>query len=389
MRAVIADDSVLLREGLSRLLGEAGIEVCALVGDADALAAAVDEHRPDLAVVDIRMPPTFTHEGAQAAARLRERWPELGILLLSQSLESRYAADLARDHPARFGYLLKDRVLNVATLIDTVERIANGGTVLDPDVVSHLLGRREHREQVSALSQRERDVLGIMAEGRSNRAIADELFVNEKTVDSHISAIFTKLGLLPQHEDHRRVLAVLTWLQAPADQPPVGIVGPATTGAAFATILFADIADSTANAARLGDRRWTRLLDSFDRLCGHQLERHHGTKVNPTGDGFVATFQLPTSALHCALAIRDGALDLGLQTRAGIHVGEIERRGSDISGVAVHIAARIAALANPGEVRLSRTTSDLAAGSGIPFADAGTHDLRGVPGEWQLFVVDR
>jgi DNA-binding NarL/FixJ family response regulator len=161
------------------------------------------------------MPPTFTHEGAQAATRLRVSWPQLGILLLSQSLESRYAAELARESPARFGYLLKDRVVDVATLVDAVERVATGGTVLDPDVVSHLLGRREARDRLVALSDRERGVLEQMAAGRSNRAIATQLNINEKTVETHISAIFTKLTLLPQPDDHRRVLAVLTWLQQP------------------------------------------------------------------------------------------------------------------------------------------------------------------------------
>jgi DNA-binding NarL/FixJ family response regulator len=215
VQIVIADDSVLLREGLARLLAEAGIETCAMVGDGASLEQAVRDHRPDVALVDIRMPPTFTHEGAQAATRLRVSWPQLGILLLSQSLESRYAAELARESPARFGYLLKDRVVDVATLVDAVERVATGGTVLDPDVVSHLLGRREARDRLVALSDRERDVLEQMAAGRSNRAIATQLNINEKTVETHISAIFTKLTLLPQPDDHRRVLAVLTWLQQP------------------------------------------------------------------------------------------------------------------------------------------------------------------------------
>ena len=213
MRAVIADDSVLLREGLARLLAEAGIEIVELVGDGEELERAVAAHQPDVALVDIRMPPTFTHEGAQTAVRLRERHPDLGILLLSQSLESRYAAQLSREHPARFGFLLKDRVLDVATLIDAVTRIVQGGTVLDPDVVGHLLGRRDHT-QLSGLTAREREVLALMAEGRSNQAIAGRLHVNERTIDSHVSAIFTKLGLLPQADDHRRVLAVLTWLQS-------------------------------------------------------------------------------------------------------------------------------------------------------------------------------
>jgi DNA-binding NarL/FixJ family response regulator len=215
VRVVIADDSVLLREGLARLLAEAGMETCAKVGDGASLEQAVRDYRPDVALVDIRMPPTFTHEGAQAATRLRAAWPDLGILLLSQSLESRYAADLARENPARFGYLLKDRVLDVATLVDAVERVANAGTVLDPEVVSHLLGRRHAQDRLVTLSDRERDVLELMAQGRSNRAIATQLHINDKTVETHISAIFTKLTLLPQPDDHRRVLAVLTWLQQP------------------------------------------------------------------------------------------------------------------------------------------------------------------------------
>ena len=152
MRVVIADDSVLLREGLSRLLAEAGIETVASVGDGQALEVAVAAHRPDLALIDIRMPPTFTHEGAQAATRLREAWPEMGILLLSQSIESRYALELARLHPTRFGYLLKDRVLNVGMLVDTVERVAGGGTVLDPDIIAHFLDRHAGRDRLAELT---------------------------------------------------------------------------------------------------------------------------------------------------------------------------------------------------------------------------------------------
>lgn len=212
MRAVIADDSVLLREGLARLLAEAGIETTAMVGDAGALEDAVAEHRPDVALIDIRMPPTFTHEGAQAATRLRAAWPTLGILLLSQSLETRYAAELAAEHPERFGYLLKDRVLDVATLVGALDSVASGGTVLDPEVVRQLMNRRRPG-QLSALSAREQQVLALMAQGRSNGAIAKDLALNEKTVETHISTIFTKLTLLPEPDDHRRVLAVLAWLK--------------------------------------------------------------------------------------------------------------------------------------------------------------------------------
>lgn len=213
MRVVIADDSVLFREGLARLLAEADIDTCAMAGDAERLESAVAEHRPDVALVDIRMPPSFTHEGAQAAIQLRAHDSRLGILLLSQSLESRYAARLAQDYPKGFGYLLKDHVVDVATLVDAVERVAGGGTVLDPDVVAYLLGRRTTRDRLATLTAREGDVLALMAEGRSNGAIGRWLVLNERTVDSHISSIFTKLDLLPQPDDHRRVLAVMAWLQ--------------------------------------------------------------------------------------------------------------------------------------------------------------------------------
>jgi DNA-binding NarL/FixJ family response regulator len=212
VRVVIADDSVLLREGLQRLLAEAGVETCALACDAAELEAAVDLHHPDVAVIDIRMPPTYTHEGAQAAARLRARFPDLGLLLLSQSLEHRYAAELAREHPRGFGYLLKDRVVDVEALVEALTQVANGGTVLDPDVVAHLLGRRATHERVQQLSPREHAVLGLMAQGCSNAAMARELRLNDKTIESHISSIFTKLGLLPQPDAHRRVLAVLAFL---------------------------------------------------------------------------------------------------------------------------------------------------------------------------------
>lgn len=219
MRAVIADDSVLLREGLARLLVEAGHDPVALVGDGDALLEAVDLHRPDLALVDIRMPPTFTHEGAVAATEARARWPKMAILLLSQSIEGRYALELARSHPEGFGYLLKDHILDVSVLTDAITTIAAGGTVLDPDVVAQFLGRWSTKDRIVALTAREEDILGAMAEGRSNRAIATRFALSEKTVESHIGSIMTKLGLLPEPDDHRRVLAVRAWLARASGQP--------------------------------------------------------------------------------------------------------------------------------------------------------------------------
>jgi DNA-binding NarL/FixJ family response regulator len=214
MRVVIADDSVLWREGLARLLVEAGVDICGLVGDSEALATAVAEHRPDLAIVDVRMPPTFTHEGVEIAATLKERWPTMGITLLSQTLEVRHAAALAREHPNGFGYLLKDRVLDVDALVDALTTIAGGGTVLDPDVVGQLLGRQHAQNRLARLTPRERDVLALVAEGRSNSGIARQLVLTEKTIETHIASVMAKLDLLPAAEDHRRVLAVLAWLDS-------------------------------------------------------------------------------------------------------------------------------------------------------------------------------
>lgn len=214
MRAVIADDSGLLREGLSRLLSEAGVNVVATAGDAGELGLAVDAHGPDVAIIDIRMPPTFTHEGARAAVELRQRHPDLAILLLSQSLESRYVADLLRAHPGRFGYLLKDRVVDVHVLVDALRAIVAGGTVLDPDVVAHLLGRNDLAEQLARLSGREREVLALMAQGFSNKAVAVALSIDPKTVESHVARIMTKLDLHQTPDEHRRVLAVLAWLRS-------------------------------------------------------------------------------------------------------------------------------------------------------------------------------
>ena len=222
MRIVIADDSALLREGLARVLLDAGFDVVAAVADGDALEEAARNLKPDVAIVDIRMPPTFTHEGAQAAIRLRREQPGIGILLLSQSIESQYALDLATSHPTSFGYLLKDRVVNIAALVDAVQRVAAGDTILDPDIVAHFLRRKGARDRVAQLTERERDVLALMAEGRSNRAIAERLVLTEKTVETHISSIFGRLDLQPEPGDHRRVLAVRAWLAASTE----GASGP-------------------------------------------------------------------------------------------------------------------------------------------------------------------
>lgn len=213
MRVALADDSVLLREGLARVLSEAGFEVVAQVGDADALHTAVTLEQPDVAIVDVRMPPTHTDEGVRAAERLRAERPKLGVLLLSQVVEARRALRLFQESPEGFGYLLKDRVLEIDDFVDAVRRVARGGTAVDPAVIAQLMGRRIADSPLHELSPREREVLGLMAEGRSNQAICGKLFLSPKTVETHVHRIFQKLGLPPAAEDHRRVLAVLTYLR--------------------------------------------------------------------------------------------------------------------------------------------------------------------------------
>jgi DNA-binding NarL/FixJ family response regulator len=213
MRVVIADDSALLREGLSRLLHETGVEVCETACDASELVAAVNRWNPDIAIIDIRMPPTFTHEGAAAAMDLRERLPELGVLLLSQAVETHFASQLLDRYPERFGYLLKDRVVDVETLMSALQTISAGGTALDPEIVRHLLRHSTAKDPLRTLTEREQEVLVLMAEGRSNSAIASRLTVTLKTVESHIANIFSKLGLHGTQDDHRRVLAVLAALR--------------------------------------------------------------------------------------------------------------------------------------------------------------------------------
>jgi DNA-binding NarL/FixJ family response regulator len=213
VRIVIADDAVLLREGLIRLLAESGHDVVAAVGDGPGLVRAVAEHRPDVSIVDVRMPPSHTDEGLRAAVEARGLVPGTPVLVLSQYVEVSYADDLLADGKGGIGYLLKDRVSEVSDFLDGLARVAGGGTVLDPEVVAQLFARRRRGDPLRTLTAREREVLGLMAEGRSNTAIAKHLVVTEGAVEKHVRNIFTKLGLPPDDEQHRRVLAVLAYLK--------------------------------------------------------------------------------------------------------------------------------------------------------------------------------
>jgi DNA-binding NarL/FixJ family response regulator len=213
IRIVLADDAILLREALAAALGTAGFEVVGQADGVDELIRLVDEQAPDVVVVDVRMPPTHTTEGLEAARAIRRAHPRLAILVLSQYVETRYAIDLIRDDPAGIGYLLKDRVTRLSDLADAVRRVAAGGSVIDPDVVARLLGRPRRHSPIDELTPREREILGLMAEGRSNQGIADRLTLELKTVEGHVRQIFSKLALEPGPDDHRRVLAVLRYLK--------------------------------------------------------------------------------------------------------------------------------------------------------------------------------
>jgi len=210
MRIVIGEDSALFREGLARLLDDAGDTVVAKAADAPALIAAVEENQPDLAIIDVRMPPGLSDDGARAARSLRESMPKLGIVLLSQHVEARHSVELVAG--GHFGYLLKDRVLDVDDFLESLRRVAAGGSALDPDVVTTLLGHNRRDDPLARLTARERDVLALMAEGRTNAGIAERLWLTDRTVETHVASIMAKLGLHESAHEHRRVIAVLTWL---------------------------------------------------------------------------------------------------------------------------------------------------------------------------------
>ncbi|MEV4418953.1 response regulator transcription factor [Patulibacter sp. NPDC049589] len=214
LRALIAEDQVLLRSGIARLLGDAGIDVVAQAGDAEDLMRKVRAHKPDIAIVDVQMPPDHTDDGLRAAVAIRAELPDTAVLVLSQFLEERYALDLVGDDPRGVGYLLKDRVIDVDAFVAAVRRIAGGGSVLDPQVVALMVGRRRAGDPLDALTPREREVLGLMAEGNSNRGIAETLGVGAAAVEKHSTRIFQKLGLGTEPTEHRRVMAVLTYLRA-------------------------------------------------------------------------------------------------------------------------------------------------------------------------------
>jgi len=214
LRVVIAEDAAIMRDGLTQTLTRRGLDVVSAVADAEALREAVEKHRPDVAIVDVRMPPTHTDEGLRAARAIHEQWPAVGVLVFSQYIETQAAAELFARAPGGVGYLLKDRVADVSEFIDAITRVAQGGTVLDPEVVRHLLSAGRRGDTLAALTPREREVLSLIAQGRSNAAIAGTLFISPKVVEKHVASIFDKLGLPPSDTDNRRVIAAIRHLES-------------------------------------------------------------------------------------------------------------------------------------------------------------------------------
>jgi DNA-binding NarL/FixJ family response regulator len=213
VRVLIADDALLFREGLARILESSGLEVVGQASDAVQLHALVDQLKPEVVITDIRMPPTNTTEGLEAARRIRSEHPDVGVVVLSHHVETHQADELLGDGSGRVGYLLKDRVSDLREFVESIRRVGAGGSVIDPEVVARLLKRRREHDPLEVLTEREREILALMAEGRSNQAISERLFLSPKTVESHVGSIFTKLGLLPDVDDNRRVMAVITFLR--------------------------------------------------------------------------------------------------------------------------------------------------------------------------------
>jgi DNA-binding NarL/FixJ family response regulator len=387
VRVVLAEDSVLFREGLVRLLEAADFEVVGQAGDAIDLLNLVENSHPDVAITDIHMPPTHTTEGLDAAMRIRAEHHDVGVLVLSQFVETHHAMALLSEPGGRVGYLLKDRVTDLAEFADAVRRVGEGGSVIDPQVVAQLLGRRRTEDPLEELSARERELLALMAQGLSNQGISERLFLSPKTVETHVHSIFMKLGLQPAAEGHRRVLAVLAFLRSPDERATAtGMSQDGSVDRRVSTVLFSDIVGSTQRATALGDKAWRALLTSHDAAVRSALQRFGGREVKQTGDGFLATFESPAFGVRCAVAIGEALARLGLQVRCGLHTGECELRATDIGGIAVHIAARVAALAGPDEVLVSSTVKDLVTGSKIEFERRGDASLRDA-GTWQLFAV--
>lgn len=375
VRVVMAEDSPLLRAGLTRLLaGEDGVELLAAACDLDQLLAAVDEHRPDVVLSDVRMPPTGTDEGVRAAEALRSSHPGTGVLLLSQYDEPSCARRLLEAGAAGRGYLLKDRVSDPDALVAALRTVAQGGSVVDPLVVDGLLRRRDDAAQMTTVQRR---VLLELAKGHDEQAVAALLGMSVAAVAAEVSGLSGVLGLRGASglDGTSEVLSEL--LSVPA------------VGGRLATVVFTDVVASTQVLSQVGDAAWQRLLRRHDALTSELVVRHGGEVVSRAGDGMLALFGSAAGALAAAHAMVEEVAALGLQLRVGMHAGEVQVDRSGASGIAVHVGARVLSACAPGQVLLTSTVADLLAGTALRLVEQGHQELRGVAGSWLLLEALR
>lgn len=370
VRVVMAEDSPLLRAGLAQLLSaDDAVELLAVAADLDELLAAVELHRPDVVLSDVRMPPTGTNEGVRAAELLRASHPGIGVLLLSQYDEPSCARQLLQAGASGRGYLLKDRVAEPAQLAAALRTVAEGGSVVDPVVVDGLLRRRDEAREMTSM---QRQVLLEMSKGHDELAVADLLGMSPAAVAAEVADLTELLGVAAVSGVGAASALLSELLAVPA------------FGGRLATVLFTDIVGSTEVLARIGDVAWEQLLRQHDALTAEHVLRRGGSVISRAGDGMLALFTSAAAAVAAAHVMVEQVARLGLKLRVGLHAGEVQVDRSGASGIAIHVGARVLEACAPGQVLLTSTVADLLAGSSLKVLERGRRPLRGVPGEWQL-----
>lgn len=370
VRVVMAEDSPLLRAGLAQLLSaDAGVELLAVAADLDELLAAVEQHRPDVVLSDVRMPPTGTNEGVRAAELLRASHPDIGVLLLSQYDEPSCARQLLEAGASGRGYLLKDRVAEPAQLAAALRTVAEGGSVVDPVVVDGLLRRRDEAQEMTSVQRR---VLLELAKGHDEPAVAELLGMSPGAVAAEVADLTALMGVAAVSGVGAASALLSELLAVPA------------FGGRLATVVFTDIVGSTEVLAQVGDIAWEQLLRQHDAVTTEQVLRRGGSVTSRAGDGMLALFASAAAAIAAGHAMVEQVAQLGLQLRVGLHAGEVQVDRSGASGIAIHVGARVLEACEPGQVLLTSTVADLIAGSSVELLERGRRPLRGVPGEWQL-----
>jgi DNA-binding NarL/FixJ family response regulator len=395
IRVLIADDQQLLRAGFRVILeNEPDITVVAEAADGREAVHRVRETHPDVVLMDIRMP---NLDGLAATEQIIAMPDPPSVIVLTTFDANEYVYRALRAGAS--GFLLKDAP--ASRLLDAVRAAAHGDAMIEPSITRRLLERFVAPDVDEAvptpaledLTDREADVLRLMARGQSNVEIAGELVVAETTVKTHVARILMKLDVRDRTQAVVRayesgfVAASPSHKAAASGQPSTGHGSVPMVGRVLATVLFTDVVGSTEHAVTRGDREWTEVLERHRKLVRQHLHQRRGREIVTTGDGFLATFDRPAEGIHCAMDIVQGSRALGIEIRAGLHTGEIELMDGDVGGIAIHICARLSALAGSSEVLVSSTVKELVSGSGIQFDDRGHHELKGVPDPWRLFAV--